>query len=240
VDIVTRRIIMGNQKITVTPAGPYIVSGDVPLNQAFIEPDENGDSARWSEGKVYDTGGTGTYALCRCGHSKHKPFCDGSHARVGWDRPETARRTPYLEAAQVYRGKIISMLDQEILCVSARFCDRGLNAWNYATKADAEHPEYEEAAIYEACNCPSGRLTIEKDGELIEPDLNKEISLVEDKANNVRGPLAVKGGITLMSADGTEYELRNRYTLCRCGMSRNLPFCDASHFESEEMQGLDE
>ncbi|MDR1069040.1 MAG: CDGSH iron-sulfur domain-containing protein [Clostridiales Family XIII bacterium] len=230
---------MGNQKITVTPAGPYLVSGDVPLNQAVIEPDENGDSEKWGEGKVYDAGSS-TYALCRCGHSKHKPFCDGSHARAGWDRPETASREPYREAARVYKGEAVSMLDREELCVGARFCDRGLNAWNYAMKSDADHPEYAEAAVYEACNCPSGRLTAEKDGELIEPELAPEISLVEDTAKGVRGPLAVKGGITLVSADGTEYERRNRYTLCRCGKSRNLPFCDASHFESEEMQGLDE
>jgi CDGSH-type Zn-finger protein len=231
---------MEKQKITITHAGPYIVSGDLPLNQAFIEPDEDGNSVEWSKGKTYDTGGGGTYALCRCGHSKHKPFCDGSHARVGWDRPETASRTPYLDAVKVYPGKLISMLDREELCVGARFCDRGLNAWHYALKADEEHPEYEEAAIYEACRCPSGRLTVRKDGELIEPELEKEISLVEDKAKGVRGPLAVKGGVTLVSEDGTEYELRNRYTLCRCGMSRNLPFCDASHFASPEMQGLDE
>jgi CDGSH-type Zn-finger protein len=231
---------MSDRKITITPAGPYIVSGDVPLDQAFIEPDEDGASKEWSKGRTYDTGGGEVYALCRCGHSKHKPFCDGSHAKVGWDRPETASRTPYLEAARAYRGEVISMLDREELCVGARFCDRGLNAWNYAMKADAEHPEYEEAAVYEATRCPSGRLTVKKDGELIEPELKQEISLVEDKAKGVRGPLAVTGGITLVSADGAEYELRNRYTLCRCGLSRNLPFCDASHFMSSEMQGLDE
>ncbi|MDR1496359.1 MAG: CDGSH iron-sulfur domain-containing protein [Clostridiales Family XIII bacterium] len=231
---------MGERKITITPGGPYIVSGDVPLNQAFIEPDENGDSKEWSEGKSYDTGGGASYALCRCGRSKHKPFCDGSHMKAGWNRPESASRAPYLDSVKTYKGSVISMLDREELCVGARFCDRGLNAWNYAMKADAEHPEYEEAAVYEACNCPSGRLTVEKGGELIEPELKAEISLAEDKAKGVRGPLAVKGGITLVSADGTEYEIRNRYTLCRCGMSLNLPFCDASHFMSEEMQGLDE
>jgi CDGSH-type Zn-finger protein len=229
---------MERQKITITHAGPYIVSGDIPLNQAFIEPDAEGNSVEWSQGRAYET--KETYALCRCGHSKNKPFCDGSHAKVGWDRPETASRTPYLEAVKMYPGKAVSMLDREELCVGARFCDRGLNAWNYAMKSGAEHPEYEEAAVYEACNCPSGRLTVEKDGELIEPELEREISLAEDKARGVRGPLAVKGGITLVSEDGTEYELRNRYTLCRCGLSRNLPFCDASHFASGEMQGFDE
>jgi CDGSH-type Zn-finger protein len=231
---------MSERKITITAAGPYIVSGDVPLDQAFIEPDEEGNSKEWSKGRTYDTGGGPVYALCRCGHSQHKPFCDGSHAKAGWDRPETASRAPYLEAARAYRGEVISILDREKLCVGARFCDRGLNAWNYAMKADAAHPEYEEAAVYEAGCCPSGRLTVEKDGELIEPELKQEISLVEDKAKGVRGPLAVTGGITLVSADGAEYELRNRYTLCRCGLSRNLPFCDASHFMSDEMQGLDE
>jgi CDGSH-type Zn-finger protein len=230
---------MSEKKITITAAGPYIVSGDIPLNQDFIEPDENGDSEEWDKGKNYDTGG-GTYALCRCGHSKHKPFCDGSHVQAGFDRPETASRTPYAEAAKVYKGDVLSMFDREELCVSARFCDRGHNAWNYALEADAEHPEYEKDAIYEASNCPSGRLTVEKDGKFIEPELEQEISLVEDEAKNIRGPLAVKGGITLVSADGTEYELRNRYTLCRCGQSRNLPFCDASHFAVGEMQGFDE
>jgi CDGSH-type Zn-finger protein len=231
---------MEKQQIKVTYAGPYIVSGGVPLNQAFIKPDENGDSKEWRGGKAYDTGSGASYALCRCGHSKHKPFCDGSHVAAGWDRHETASRTPYLDAAKAYKGELVSLLDREELCVSARFCDRGLNAWNYAMKADGEHPDYEEAAVYEACNCPSGRLTVSKDGELIEPALEKGISLVEDEAKGVRGPLAVKGGITLVSEDGTEYELRNRYTLCRCGMSRNLPFCDASHFVSVEMQGLDD
>jgi CDGSH-type Zn-finger protein len=229
---------MTDKKITITPAGPYIVSGGVPLNQRSIEPDAEGASERWGEGRDYDTGGD-TYALCRCGHSKNKPFCDGTHARVGWNRPETASRAPYLEAAQVYTGEVLSLYDREELCVGARFCDRGENAWSYAVKAGPEHPDYEAAAVYEAGCCPSGRLTVEKDGRLIEPELEREISLVEDKARGVRGPLAVKGGITLVSADGTEYELRNRYTLCRCGMSRNLPFCDASHFAAEEMQGLD-
>jgi CDGSH-type Zn-finger protein len=39
----------------------------------------------------------------------------------------------------------------------------------------------------------------------------------------------VRGGITIESADGVPYEVRNRVTLCRCGRSDNKPFCDASH-----------
>ena len=39
----------------------------------------------------------------------------------------------------------------------------------------------------------------------------------------------VHGRIALEAADGTEYERRNRYALCRCGVSRNKPFCDAMH-----------
>jgi CDGSH-type Zn-finger protein len=35
--------------------------------------------------------------------------------------------------------------------------------------------------------------------------------------------------IAVTSADGRDYEVRNRVTLCRCGSSRNKPFCDGSH-----------
>ena len=42
------------------------------------------------------------------------------------------------------------------------------------------------------------------------------------------GPLWVRGGIPVMSADGKPYAIRNRVTLCRCGKSGNKPFCDGS------------
>ncbi|HET8688843.1 MAG TPA: CDGSH iron-sulfur domain-containing protein [Methanosarcina sp.] len=41
----------------------------------------------------------------------------------------------------------------------------------------------------------------------------------------------MRGGIPIESADGKQYEIRNRVTLCRCGKSRNKPFCDGSHVE---------
>ena len=43
------------------------------------------------------------------------------------------------------------------------------------------------------------------------------------------GPIWVRGGIPVASADGKTYEVRNRLTLCRCGRSANKPFCDGSH-----------
>jgi CDGSH-type Zn-finger protein len=39
----------------------------------------------------------------------------------------------------------------------------------------------------------------------------------------------VRGGIAVVSADGEQYEVRNRMTLCRCGASSNKPFCDGTH-----------
>ena len=43
------------------------------------------------------------------------------------------------------------------------------------------------------------------------------------------GPLWVTGGIAVEGADGETYEVRNRATLCRCGASKNKPFCDGEH-----------
>jgi CDGSH-type Zn-finger protein len=41
----------------------------------------------------------------------------------------------------------------------------------------------------------------------------------------------VRGCIPIESADGTLWETRNRVTLCRCGKSQNMPFCDGSHID---------
>lgn len=55
------------------------------------------------------------------------------------------------------------------------------------------------------------------------------ISTEGDPAAGVSGPLWVRGGIPIMSADGVQYETRNRAILCRCGAWQNKPFCDGSH-----------
>jgi hypothetical protein len=73
--------------------------------------------------------------------------------------------------------------------------------------------------------CPSGALTQQPaagdPGE--EPTFEPSIAVVRD------GPLWVRGGIPITSADGSPYEVRNRVTLCRCGQSSNKPYCDGSH-----------
>ena len=61
------------------------------------------------------------------------------------------------------------------------------------------------------------------------PELEPTIGLVQDPQMGVSGPIWVKGGIQVESADGRAYEVRNRVTLCRCGKSKNKPFCDGSH-----------
>ena len=96
--------------------------------------------------------------------------------------------------------------------------------------------DWEEAkrlAIQQACDCPSGRLTaIDKErGERIEPEFEPSIGVVEDLPAGVSGPLWAKGGIEVVGADGRQYEMRNRQTLCRCGRSENKPFCDGSHLD---------
>jgi len=66
-------------KILIKPNGPYVVSGD--LNQIEIT-DINGNK--------YDITGKAAVALCRCGGSVNKPFCDGTHSRIGFQAAEAA------------------------------------------------------------------------------------------------------------------------------------------------------
>lgn len=226
-----------SKKIKILKNGPYEVSGDIPLKQSVIEIDENGISQRWKDGKKYETNDK-TYNLCRCGHSKNKPFCDGTHIKIDFDGEETASKEPYLDGCQCYKGETIDILDNEQFCSSMRFCDRGVRAWNAAIRS--KNPENRKLAIEEAADCAGGRLTIiEKDGTILEPKLPQEIGVVHDTAAGRQGPLWVKGGIEVEGADGESYEVRNRVTLCRCGESSNMPFCDTSHMTCSHTVGKD-
>ena len=104
----------------------------------------------------------------------------------------------------------------------------------------ADDPEMREKVQRMAGNCPAGRLVVwdKSTGEPVEPQLEQSIGLVQDPAAEVSGPLWLRGGITVQSADGEAYEVRNRVTLCRCGASENKPFCDGSHVSIGFRDGL--
>ncbi len=215
-------------KVLVSEDGPYIVSGAIPLSKQTILTDESGGSERWEEGKVYAV--EETYSLCRCGHSKTKPFCDGSHLKHRFVGTETASREPYLKQAEAMEGPAYVLTDVQGLCAFARFCDVNGQIWNQVNHTN--NPQVKENFLRQAGQCPSGRLVAwdKKTEQPIEPKLPVSIGLIEDPAQGCSGPLWVRGGIPIESeADGFKYEVRNRVTLCRCGQSQNKPFCDGTH-----------
>jgi CDGSH-type Zn-finger protein len=216
----------GGTTVAVTENGPYLVTGSVPLARQTIVADADGFSVEWRQGETLAT--EPEYRLCRCGRSRTKPFCDDSHERVGFDGTETASREPYLKQAYEEDGPTVILTDAEQLCAFARFCDPGGQVWSLVER---DEPASAELAVREAKLCPSGRLVAwdRGSGHRHEPDLEASIGVVEDPTESVSGPLWLRGGIQLVAADGYRYEVRNRMTLCRCGGSRNKPFCDGTH-----------
>lgn len=67
---------MAEVVIEVRPNGPFLVKGPVKLVDA--------------QGNEFDLGGKESFALCRCGHSQNKPFCDGAHKSCGFESAELA------------------------------------------------------------------------------------------------------------------------------------------------------
>ena len=67
-------------KVNVRNHGPLRIEGDFKLYDA--------------DGSAFDLGGRTAISLCRCGHSQDKPFCDGSHKRVGFESEVKARNLP--------------------------------------------------------------------------------------------------------------------------------------------------
>lgn len=224
-------------RIKVIEDGPYLVEGGVPLVRAEIVVNDEGDAIAWRETGRIDAGES--YLLCRCGQSSEKPFCDYSHIAVGFDGTETAGHRSFAETSLDISGSALRLHDARRLCAEARFCDRAGGLWNLVDQC--EDPEIREIAIQEAELCPSGRyVACDDDGQPLEPELEPSIVLVEDPQLGVSGPIWVRGGIEICDYRGNAYEERNRVTLCRCGESKNKPFCDGSHVRVEFRESADE
>jgi CDGSH-type Zn-finger protein len=215
------------RKITISKNGPYLVTGSVPIAPQTIKVNKDGESTAWIAGEGLST--PAAYALCRCGESKTKPFCDGTHKKIDFDGTEIASYKTVLEQAKIIDGPNMQLADAEHLCASARFCDPNGQVWSQVTNCDDD--EVRSQFIHQVGMCPSGRLlAIDKaTGKSVEPQLPQSIGVIEDPAEGSSGPLWVRGGIPVVGADGQSYEIRNRLTLCRCGRSQNKPFCNGAH-----------
>ncbi len=224
------------QSITITFNGPYVVRGGVELLQQQITP--VGGHLEYHTTRTFPH--QEVYALCRCGHTSTPPYCDGTHAAINFDGRETASRAPYKERAELYFGEGVTLFDDN-RCAYARFCHREAgDVWTLTEQSGNEQLKHE--AVKASSDCPAGRLVHidTEEGTVYEPRFAPSIALLEDVALGVSGPLAVRGGVALIGTDGTLYEMRNRYALCRCGASRNKPFCDAMHVNIRYSDGLDD
>jgi len=212
------------RKIRIIKGGSYLVTGNIPLVEKLIIP--VGNHYEFQTGQEYPR--QAEYALCRCGHSKHMPFCDGCHEKIGFIGNETASRMNYADRAERIEGPRLTLLDDN-RCAFSRLCHRELGkVWDLVDRSD--DAACREEAIRGANECPAGRLVVlDQEGRELEENFEPSIEILVDVAKNVQGPVYVKGRIPLEASDGTIYELRNRMTLCRCGNSIRKPFCDASH-----------
>jgi CDGSH-type Zn-finger protein len=67
---------MSEVKVLVKDHGPLLISGAVTVTDAA--------------GNTFNLNGKETFALCRCGASAHRPFCDGAHKTCGFQSAERA------------------------------------------------------------------------------------------------------------------------------------------------------
>ena len=166
-------------------------------------------------------------ALCRCGGSKNKPFCDGTHGAIGFSDRKLSDGS--LDRRTSYAGRRITIHDNRQLCSHAGFCtDRLQTVFRQGNEPwiDPDGAAAEEI-VATIRQCPSGALSYSIDGVEHRDQERAPAVTVTD-----HGPYAVTGGVELLGVPFGQEASREHYTLCRCGASKNKPFCDGSHWHA--------
>ena len=198
---------MASLTVKLIENGPYGVEGDFQL----------------LDGRRRRLETSGPTELCGCGESKNKPLCDRIGCEAGFEAAdEGAPPDPRL-----YTGTTIDVSYAASICIHDAACIYGApdvfdvrkRPWIDLKDADAERIA---RVIWE---CPSGALRYRRldSGEDEQTDRPATILAVPN------GPYYLRGDIQIVTRTGEGLYSCPRASLCRCGASRNKPFCDNNH-----------
>ena len=200
-------------KISPREHGPLRVEG---LHNLLDAKGNRIDTARTKKGNI---------ALCRCGYSRSKPFCDGNHRNT--DFRGTKLTDGEWDFRTDYNGETVTVHDNRGTCAHIGYCTDqlpevfrgGAEPWIDPNGASGER------IAEQTRRCPSGALSHSVDGvERRDQDRPPTVQLV------AAGPYFVTGGVELRDTERTEGASLEHYALCRCGRSKNKPFCDGTHW----------
>jgi CDGSH-type Zn-finger protein len=164
-----------------------------------------------------------------------KPFCDGTHTVNGFSGAKDPKRVP--DRRDTYDGQDVTIFDNRGICQHSGLCTDRLAAV-FRTDTDpfvAPSGGRMDEIIQAVRDCPSGALGLAIDGHEARAlaDWHDQrppaIEITKD------GPYRITGAVALHDADGgdvapAEGASREHYALCRCGQSRNKPFCSGAHW----------
>lgn len=218
-------------KILPLPNGPYYLINDMQPKVVY--------NLQNFKGKPLST--TVGIALCRCGASKNKPFCDGTHNVIGFssanrtlDENDDTKKTAIKDKRRDYPGKEITVHDNRKICSHAAECVNNLSSVFKLGSRPWINPDASKMndIIDVVRRCPSGALSYSIDGvEYRDPEEQRNPIVTVLK----NGPYHITGGIELIGENIQfgEGASKEHYTLCRCGASENKPFCDGAHKSSK-------
>jgi len=208
------------------PNGPYYLINDTEPKVVENLKNFKGESLSTTVG----------IALCRCGKSKNKPFCDGTHSIIGFSsqnmnlNENDTNKLTVKNKRRDYVGKEITIHDNRKICSHAKECVNNLpSVFKLGSRPwiDSDGSKMQDI-IKTVRKCPSGALSYSIDG-IEYRDLKEQRDPILTVLKN--GPYYITGGIELIgeNIEFGEGASKEHYTLCRCGASENKPFCDGTH-----------